>query len=144
MPAATYLSARHVDYALRRIFFSKRPRELCLAAIILSSTFIILQIRVWYNATPSHASKTEAWHAPESLITPKVQSSPLPHTPQLLHNYYDEFSNEKLSRLMTLFNGWLISNYKYATSDLCCPSILAFEHLNPLIADIKSDVDTSS
>lgn len=72
-------------------------------------------------------------HAPEYLIiTPKVESSPLLHTPQLLHNYYDEVSNEKLSRLMTLFNGWLISNYKYANSDLCCHSILALEHLNAL------------
>src|SRR5262245_57202069 len=73
-------------------------------------------------------TKARLRHAPESLITPQVQSSPLPHTPQLLHNYHDEFSNEKLSRLMTLFNGWLISNYKYATSDLCCHSLLAFEH----------------
>lgn len=43
-----------------------------------------------------------------------------------------------LSRLMTLFNGWLISNYEYQTSDLSCHSILAFEHLNAFIADIKS------
>lgn len=72
-------------------------------------------------------------HAPEYLIiTPKVESSPLPYTLQLLHNYYDEASNEKLSRLMTLFNGWLISNYKYANSDLCCHSILALEHFNAL------------
>ena len=72
-------------------------------------------------------------HAPKYLIiTPKVESSPLPYTPQLLHNYYDEVSNEKLSRLMTLFNRWLISNYKYANSDLYCHSILALEHFNAL------------
>lgn len=44
---------------------------------------------------------------------------------------------------MTLFNEWLIINYEYA-SDLFCHSILAFEHFNALIADIKSDADTSS
>ena len=72
-------------------------------------------------------------HAPEYLIiTSKVESSTLPHTPQLLHNYYDEFSNEKLSRLMTLFNGRLISNYNYANSESCCHFILALEHFNAL------------
>jgi len=112
-----------------------------LATIVLSSTYIILPIRVWHDATPSHASRLR--HAPVSLITTKVQSPPI-HTPQLLYNYCDEFSKEKLSRLMTLFNGWLIINYKYATSDLCCHSILAFEYSNALIADIKLDADTSS
>lgn len=72
-------------------------------------------------------------YAPEYLIiTSKVDSFPLPHTPQLLHNYYDEFSNEKLSRLMIPFDGWLISNYKYANSDPYCHSILALEDFNAL------------
>lgn len=52
---------------------------------------------------------------PESLIIPQIQSFPLPHTLQLFHNYCDEFSSAKLSRLKTLFNEWLISNYKYTT-----------------------------
>ena len=45
---------------------------------------------------------------------------------------------------MTPFGGWLISDYKYVSSNLCYPSIMAFERFNPFIAGIESDVDTFS
>jgi len=43
---------------------------------------------------------------------------------------------------MTLFNGYLISNSKYATSDLLRPSILVFKNSNALIADMKTGAET--
>ena len=44
---------------------------------------------------------------------------------------------------LSSMGGWLaITNTQL--SDLCCHSISAFEHFNGLIADIKSDADTSS
>jgi hypothetical protein len=96
--------------------------------------------RLRHDSTSSQASKIEAC----SSIVSKVQSFPLSHTSQSFTTIMINFPTRNYRGLwLSSMGDWLaITNTQL--SDLCCHSILTFEHFNALIADFNSDADVSS